>query len=333
MSVGRSEETIFSVGADKAGGPVVMSRLHINNYEDGKQSGRFETVAARVAQGGADLTYTTYEGGYAYHNSTDETFERQHAVELGYFEDELNDGRALPIELPHFVLGDRNPQWLVQKTIRMNDGDNSYKFNWSVGRKESLQAMRAFLGQTGLAADALFSSTYYGLSYVSNNEPLLYTADMQERTKAELRLLDEIDGLLMEQHMSTKDMRDLLGEAPALKRPQSAVAEFVQSRRKAHEIEAKLSERIARAAVSPLRLLPPTGHGRNGRTWPYMDATVSDEGVAFGAELNALQEGDLGRASYELMHEEAEIRGRRDAAQEVIRSLLVLDDYEKRDSE
>jgi len=105
--------------------------------------------------------------------------------------------------------------------------------------------------------------------------------------------------------------------------------EFEGSRRRAHESELEITEQMSKLALRRLVYVP-TGQGKSGRSWPYMDASESNESAAFGQELHFLKEQDISNTNYQLEQEIKELSGRSAFARD---AYLRLEDLRQAESQ
>lgn len=113
--------------------------------------------------------------------------------------------------------------------------------------------------------------------------------------------------------------------------PEEIPDSFVQSRRSVAQLEADILDSANRMLFKWGAFLP-VGFRPNGRTWPYMDPTISDEQRAFGHELEALKTQNVKPAERELRYEIKELDKRIEHAGHGLAALLRLKDAEARAS-
>jgi hypothetical protein len=98
---------------------------------------------------------------------------------------------------------------------------------------------------------------------------------------------------------------------------------FEESRRLMRVYEQRILSLVQQSHIAELIYLP-VGFRPNGRTWPYMDPTVSDEKQAFGDELTALINKNVSPATVELDKEITELALRFKFAQQGADAMRLL---------
>lgn len=110
--------------------------------------------------------------------------------------------------------------------------------------------------------------------------------------------------------------------------PMATPDQFAISRERAAVFEKAVTEEASQLVVKRLAYAP-VGHGRGGRTWPYMDAAEPDPARAYGIELTDLRNGQIDRTVAELDREIKELEARRTLAREAIARFTLLNQLEQ----
>ena len=168
-------------------------------------------------------------------------------------------------------------------------------------------------------------------SHLSNVRPqtlMIPDPSMGEETTEQIAHLEALASAYREGLINDTNMRNRIsGFIDDI--PREGIPDrFVQSRERAFELEEQVSEAASKLVFQRLAYAP-TGHGRGARTWPYMDASVSDTDKAYGLELRDLREKKTGRAILELDREIRELEGRSELANQALQRLRLLSELEK----
>lgn len=211
---------------------------------------------------------------------------------------------------------------------------------WAESPKELLETLQELLGTLNI--EGAYATMYYWmngavgreyparseLTYVNPADLILADPAMQSQTKEQLEHIKQIQTALSQNLTNDVNMRHRLtgfiGDTPM----ESLPSVFEDSRQRA-----ATSEELVRAAVQGLAVkrlaYVPTGHGRAGRTWPYMDATEADPDKAYGLELKDLRARKIDRAVREIDREIKELEARRTLATESIQRFTLLNELER----
>ena len=193
------------------------------------------------------------------------------------------------------------------------------KGEWVIGSRNIVRALKARLA--AVRAGHAYDRAYYELSMISPGYALLADPTQHEKTESHRNAARSYVMGLEELLAGDIDMsRNLtvFGEIPANEIPEK----FAAFRREVRTQELALGQ--LKSSVPFGDWFMPIGARPNGRTWPYMDPEQSDETVAFGRELSALEQREIGPAKYELDREVKELELRRTAALRVMSRLGVL---------
>jgi len=183
-------------------------------------------------------------------------------------------------------------------------------------------AIRSVLVAEG--AEAMYGPVYYRLGVTADLDTQVTDVTMREATQEQLQRVSLIHEKLSEQHKDNVRLTGLIADSPSRELPGLAESDFVRQRRKAHEIEKSVFQTVAQTAFSGMHLYAPTGHGKGGRTWPFMDAGATDERKAFGLEQDSLSVGNAGRVVSALEAEARELESRIEFAYEIVQKLRHL---------
>lgn len=311
-----------------AGVPVVYANVNILQTEDEIKYGRLEVVASSVSPEGASLTFYRSDGGkrlYSFDSAIG--FDGAHGVEVGFLGDEINDGRMKSRETPS-ELYYADPGWIVDATIR--DKNYSEGGFWFAGKHETTKGLKEKIGSFGLAADKLYKTVYYNLAVASEGDPVVIDRDMENETDSQLVTLHKAKDALEESLEENRQLALLIANADRTELPQIAESEFAQSRRGAHQRERVFWRSSNDSAMgSGMRQFIPVGHGRAGRSWSYMDASVEDEAIAFGKEQQYLQRDQREEVHVAIDKESRELQGRIAHLDDVIVAINALRNRER----
>ncbi len=154
------------------------------------------------------------------------------------------------------------------------------------------------------------------------DELLLPDQTMKTTTKEQLAHARSIVDQLGQSAKSDETMRKRLtvfSDIPVTDVPDT----FVENRHLVAKGEKEIGKHVSKLAVRQLVYLP-IGNRSGGRTWPYMDASATDEDVAFGRELNGLRRGSIEPANRELGREIDELVMRQQYAQQGVRRFSEI---------
>jgi hypothetical protein len=201
------------------------------------------------------------------------------------------------------------------------------KRQWGVGSDEILPILKEGLKANDI--DNHYPEIYYLLNGMMGHEHFrkrtttLHTnpqelfvpdKDMQTTTRAQAVTASKIASKLETVWDEDKKMRNRLTVFSDI--PASEITEtFKNSRRAVAKMETEIIEHRKDLLVDDLVYLP-IGFRPNGRSWPYMDATIEDEERAFGNELEALKQKNSFYPEGELIRELKEIEYRMEYAQQ-----------------
>lgn len=165
------------------------------------------------------------------------------------------------------------------------------------------------------------------LSHVDPRELLMPDPAMRETTRGQLAHLATMSSAYSESMVNDMNMRHritgFIDDTPQENIPNR----FIESRKKAAHFEERIHEASEKLIVRRVAYVP-TGHGRAGRTWPYMDATVSDPDKAYGQELHDLHIRKIDRAVHALDAEMKELDARHELAREALQRFTLLSELE-----
>jgi|GEM_PF-2182683 len=221
---------------------------------------------------------------------------------------------------------------------RYEDDENGPQKLWFEGAPQLIETLR-----TTLPSD--FEDVYTTMYYLINGgirsegdksalwhakpESLLAPdALMADQTTQQLQQLRIMEQAYSQSITNDTNMRHRLsgfiGDTPMKELP----ALFIESRQRAAEYEKTVTEAARELAIRRLSYVP-TGQGRSGRSWPFMDASSQDPNAAYGPELRELHDRRSGRAIAELDREINELSARRVLATESIQRFELLAQLEK----
>lgn len=207
---------------------------------------------------------------------------------------------------------------------------------WAAGSSDLIDLLKQKMTDAELAE--LYPQMYYWLNGTINLdspfiEPLRDNAldiedllmpdgSMKKTTNEQMEVIMSIIAELKSQMQNDENMKrnlTVFGNTEA-----GAVAsEFEASRRNAHESEVKITQHMSDLVLRRLVYIP-TGQGKLGRSWPYMDAGTGDEQAAFGPELQSLRNGNVIGPNFQLGREIKELLGRSSFAQDAYLRLRAL---------
>lgn len=299
-------------------------------------------VASTVKVGGAKVQYEAREeeGRVVAHRGWDDS--------VAGFSDTLG--------LTMIVDTDQGPSEQVDQEVRWTVGDNtSLAINQAAdghNDKEELAAKRIWLPEASDVMPKMKElleergiGRYYPLAYYSANlaiahmgqrefsrdfikesdatKLLMPDADMVETTQEQISVTEGITAAYSNQIAEDKQMRQCLsvfGDIVADDLPRL----FTESRRRVAHDEAAVQTH-GQSILSYLGIRMPIGvRFGAGRSWPYMDASETDENRAFGHELEALRNRNDELVSRELSKELAELDMRSKHATQGLRVLQEL---------
>lgn len=204
--------------------------------------------------------------------------------------------------------------------------DKEPRGEWAAG-VDIPRVVRQILSQ-GDMADA-YTPLYYYTAIIADRASRPLDLTMSEKTSRQIEVADNVRKVLVEARRQSLQLKLDIENAKTNYLPYFADREFVESRRKAAELNGTFLEAVAKGAFKGARLYPPMGQGRSGRSWPYMDATVADEQTAFGLEKEALRNMEPGRVVGELEREIREFEGRIEYAAMIQARLSTLAEDEQ----
>jgi hypothetical protein len=211
---------------------------------------------------------------------------------------------------------------------------------WAEGSAELLDTLRSVLAN--LKFDDAYTVMYYlingaigvdspyesVLKYVRPEVLLLPDPAMAGQTLKELEAMKGIRSALGGAIINDVNMRGritrFINDTPIEEVP----ARFVESRERAAAFERDVSQGADALTIQRLAYVP-VGHGRKGRTWPYMDASVADPGKAYGLELRDLKDRKIDRAVDEIDREVEELEARQVLAAGAIQRFELLSQLER----
>lgn len=209
---------------------------------------------------------------------------------------------------------------------------------WTKNPAELLDTLQQLLADVALGS--AYQSLYYWMNgAIGREQPntsslhgadmrrlLMPDANMNYRTREDTAHMSAMNTALLRSVTNDVRMRSKLlqpsNEAAVL------LDAFVHSRDRAADLEREIGAEAEKLAVKRLAFLP-TGQGRSGRTWPYMDASESDADKAYGLELRDLRAGSANRAVHEIDEEVKELEARRTLAFEALQRFVLLSELER----
>lgn len=232
----------------------------------------------------------------------------------------------------------------AEDLLARGTGDNRHVEDtekiWANGPSELLQTMHDIL--TKLDFESAYAIMYYLLngaiaqdgmmtSALTGIEPrslLMPDPNMRQVTTQQLALVRDMSSSYSESIQNDMNMRHritgFIDDTPRKGIPDR----FVESRQKAAALEVKVSNAADKLVLRRLAYVP-VGHGRAGRTWPYMDAVEPDADKAYGLELRDLRARKIDRAVHELDQEITELEARQALALGALQRLEILSQAEQ----
>jgi hypothetical protein len=166
----------------------------------------------------------------------------------------------------------------------------------------------------------------YAAAVVADSQTMLVDSTMNGATRSELSIAVRVHEALSQSTRVNQQMATNLtvyGTVPA----EHIVPAFEASRRQMHQAEMRVRSLLAASVVG--RYYPSEGYGR---TWPYMDASQSDEGQAYGRELAALRSHNV-KVPFDALHGElASLRARQATALAISERFMRLSGLEAPDT-
>jgi len=346
MSETRNMVTVQAFGPEMAGQRVGWWAMH-NLVEDEEQYKRVNIATATVGEEGAALRYELVE--------EDGVQTKRWGWTDGVVGFSLAAGVSLLIEADtepsewmkdHRIAHEGHHYHDVESSfimLKAAEGHNNNEVleplrRWRENPRDLMRDIRTTMAQEGLGD--MYPAVYYtanlgmGHEFYRNDSKLravpmeallLPNEEMLEDTRKQVALSENIVRSLVTQIENDQAMlRDLtaFGAVPAKQIPGA----FQESRRRAAVCEKEAyeaSEKLYTYSGVYLRV-----GSSGGRSWPYMDAGVADEGKAFGLELNALQQQNTMPAVTELEREQKELARRLAFARQgraVLQKLVELE--------
>ena len=309
--------------SNEVGSPIAYANINVLQDDQGIY-GRVDLAAARITESGASIDFFVHEGTkLLYSADSAHGFEGVHGVEVGYLGENVMDGRTNGKNTISNLIQLSGDEWLASMVAR--GGSYSEGGIWFVGERDTTLGVREKLGSLGLHSEALYSVIYYNLAAAAEGEPVIVDSHMTYETTLQLQMLEDAASILRESWRMNQSLAARIDDVAKSELPDIAEDEFTLSRRLAHENEAKFHTLGARSAFgSGMRHFLPTGQGKSGRSWPFMDAGDSDEHAAFGRERELLKRGDRQAVFHSLEREARELTGRFSYLDTIIGSVKAL---------
>ncbi len=288
-------------------------------------------ATATVGESGASLEHYELDGEASYVDN-DNGFEAATGVYVPII---VAEGTVAMNGIQRHIATETGQGASLIRNNRMGRIDPNEK-TWVVGSAELIDTIKTKLREHDL--EKYYPYIYYNLNIINalreaNNglapavkNILLPDATMQETTRTQIELARVVRRAMKE--ISTEDQRmarrlTVFSDIPAAKVP----GVFVESRQRVAALEGQMrASTLNMFAASAVYV--PTGQGKGGRTWPYMDATESDPEKSYGLELAALEDGSVERVTHELRRETAEAKAREE---HVERAIMLLQRLQKRE--
>jgi hypothetical protein len=319
-----SQETVNVFNTDQANSPVLYANLNIIKDDDTSHYGRIDILAAKTSEAGASLDFTVVGEKRLYSSQSASGFEDGHGVEVGFAGNKIEDGRLGPRSVfsDHRLSSSTSER--LAYTVMQADKYSEGGF-WLLGERDTTVGLKQKLGQFGLDADALYPVIYYNLAAAAEGEPVVVDSSMVDETIIQLSKLEEAVALLKTSKQTNQALGELIDDVAKSELPAIAANQFIDSRRVSHDAEVLFHELGASSVFGAgMRQFLPTGQGRSGRSWPFMDASASDEDVAFGDEKKLLERRER-RAVLDILERESrELEGRFSYLDTIITSVRAL---------
>lgn len=342
----RNIERVATFGPEMAGervGWVSTGRVRGDDNENGRPFS-LNLVTATVSQNGAWFGYETLQnpdGEKSLPIATQYGFLAVSAISTVLATKENHDWHE-DFNLSYLQESDRGRdkvQLLDRGVSRGLHTDEDEVVDWAKNKAELLELLRGKLTDSGFKER--YAQLYYWLNgsiarfdnYGGNpfasfelHELLVPDKSMKKKTADQIMHADRVVKTLTYMVDHDDKMRKRLTVFSDIPK-ETVPGRFIDNRNYAAGGEEVIQEHISQLAVRQLVYLP-IGFRPNGRTWPYMDASVPDEEKAYGRELAGLKQGDIEPADFELKREIAELEKRRQYADQGLQRFNHLSQSE-----